>query len=440
MSRFRTMEAKERRYFGESTMGAEGGKEVEVWTRKKILTIAFLCRMLMVFYGRIHDYLFEVQYSDIDYKVFSDAAEHLYYGRSPYERTTYRYTPLLALLLMPVVKWPDFGKILFCGLDVAIGFLYFELWNNERITCAAAYHVKNDESRLKKIVVIFWLANPLTAVISSRGNADVLVCAAVLCTSYLLSRNQWWLAALVHGLFAVHLKLYPIIYLPSIYLSLSNFYSATSFVDLGKRLLLNVKGYAFVLISCGSFVVSVAVCYALYGAPYLSEALFYHLYRIDTRHNFSPYFYPLYLAAFEPERTRFIGLCAFVPQCILILWLALMYSDDLPFCWLLTTIGFVSFNKVCTSQYFIWYISLLPIALRTVEMPTRTAVSLVALWFTGQGLWLLPAYLFEFKGYNTFLFMWFASLLFLVINVAVMIQLIRHHVSAQQDLVAKKKL
>lgn len=61
MSRFRTMEAKEKRYSGESTVGAEDGKEVEVWTRKKILTIAFLCRMLMVFYGRIHDYLFEVK-------------------------------------------------------------------------------------------------------------------------------------------------------------------------------------------------------------------------------------------------------------------------------------------------------------------------------------------------------------------------------------------
>ena len=55
-------------------------------------------------------------------------------------------------------------------------------------------------------VAVFWLANPLTAVISARrvscilfvgkeygcfrGNADVLVCAAVLCTLYLLEKGR----------------------------------------------------------------------------------------------------------------------------------------------------------------------------------------------------------------------------------------------------------
>lgn len=35
------------------------------------------------------------------------------------------------------------GKIFFCVLDVAIGFLYFELSNSERINCTTAYHVVN---------------------------------------------------------------------------------------------------------------------------------------------------------------------------------------------------------------------------------------------------------------------------------------------------------
>lgn len=39
-------------------------------------------------------------------------------------------------------------------------------------------------------VLIFWLVNPLTIVISSRGNADVIVCASVLLTLYLLARNE----------------------------------------------------------------------------------------------------------------------------------------------------------------------------------------------------------------------------------------------------------
>uniref|UniRef100_A0A915Q443 GPI alpha-1,4-mannosyltransferase I, catalytic subunit n=1 Tax=Setaria digitata TaxID=48799 RepID=A0A915Q443_9BILA len=158
-------------------------KSENIWKRQQILLLSFLCRIILVYYGRIHDYLFEVHFTDIDYKVYSDAAEYIYLGRSPYERATYRYTPLLAWLLIPVVKWPDFGKILFCTVDVAVGFLYFEL-----STYCRTIHENEDE--LKKSMVIFWLANPLTAVISSRGNADVLVCAAVLWTLYLLLRNQ----------------------------------------------------------------------------------------------------------------------------------------------------------------------------------------------------------------------------------------------------------
>lgn len=44
-----------------------------------------------------------------------------------------------------------------------------------------------------------------------------------------------------------------------------------------------------------------------------------------------------------------------------------------------------------------------------------------------QGLWLASAYFLEFQGYNTFLLIWLAGLLFYSINVYVLVKIVRSH-------------
>uniref|UniRef100_A0A914RQ08 GPI alpha-1,4-mannosyltransferase I, catalytic subunit n=1 Tax=Parascaris equorum TaxID=6256 RepID=A0A914RQ08_PAREQ len=183
-----------------------------------------------------------------------------------------------------------------------------------------------------------------------------------------------------------------------------------------------------------SFALSILVYFLLYGNRYIYESLLYHISRTDTRHNFSPYFYSFYLLDGETTFSQLVGRIAFGPQAALILLISVRFYDDLPFCWMLLTMAFIAFNKVCTSQYFLWFISLLPIAQRSIEMSLKRSVVLSSMWVIAQAIWLLAAYFLEFWGVNSFLFIWLASLLFFSTNVFIVAQLITHYRDPFQNL------
>ncbi|CAA3025507.1 GPI mannosyltransferase 1 [Olea europaea subsp. europaea] len=299
-----------------------------------------------------------------------------------------------------------------------------------------------------------WLFNPFTFTIGTRGNCEPIVCAMILWIIICLM-NDWLLqAALWYGL-VVHLRIYPIIYALPIILVLHPLHfqpgKKPALVDWSSRKSKSVQGSSYMringlqgiriflasiftwrrlvfgIVSGSIFFILTGLCFYFYGWDFLDEALLYHLTRTDPRHNFSIYFYHIYLH-FEQEFSSLEKLISFLPQFIVQLVLVFRFAYDLPFCFFVQTVAFVAFNKVITAQYFVWFFCLLPLILPWSNMNLKwKGLACIFLWMGAQSHWLMWAYLLEFRGKNVFIQLWMASLLFLASNTYVLINIIRNH-------------
>ncbi|XP_065913797.1 GPI mannosyltransferase 1-like [Dysidea avara] len=404
-------------------------------TAKRLIAFSFLFRVALMFYGEVQDRYLDVKYTDIDYHVFSDGARHFTEGNSPFLRETYRYTPLLAILLSPnIFLFYSFGKVIFVICDVLCGILIREI-----------LLLRGINGTLSLFCSAIWLLNPVTATVSSRGNAEPLITGLILLTIYLLLTKRTVLSAISYGL-AVHMKMYPVIYALPLYLFLNNDYSEkvivistptrSGFVSApsmhGKIFgwqveeLFSKDRKVFTVTSFLTFAMTTAVMYVFYGNEFLQEAYLYHFTRTDIKHNFSVYFYMLYVTS-ESLLSRLISLMAFLPQLLLVVVTAIILHQDITLCLFVQTCVFVTFNKVCTSQYFLWYLVLLPLVVPYSKLNIHQAFVLTSSWFIGQALWLAPAYYLEFQGYDTYVLIWLAGLVFFCISCFIVSSILRHH-------------
>jgi len=138
----------------------------------------------------------------------------------------------------------------------------------------------------------------------------------------------------------------------------------------------------------------------------------------------------LYLSADQPQ-DLIQKVFMFLPQLLLLLMAAYYYSEksNLPFGMFIQAAIAVMYNPVMTSQYFFWFLSLLPLCLPNIKMSMIRCISLGCSWILSQAVWLFTAYKLEFQSFNSFYFLWLSGLLFFSVNVKVLIDIIRHYKS-----------
>ncbi|KAF3938765.1 hypothetical protein ABW19_dt0200898 [Dactylella cylindrospora] len=372
---------------------------------RSLLILSSVLRIVFLLYGLYQDATSVLKYTDIDYLVFTDAARYVSHGQSPYLRATYRYTPLLSWLLVPTIfppqyLWFSFGKVLFAAGDILAGYLIIQVLRNYGMT----------ERRAMKYASL-WLLNPMVMTISTRGSSEGLLGAMVIALLWAVEKKKVVLSGLLLGL-GVHFKIYPFVYGPSILL-----WMRPAVKPAGGGVVDLVKGFAtkdrivFTAAALGSFTLLNIVMFSAYGHEFVQHTFLHHVTRLDHRHNFSPYntllylnsspFTPSFTSLYPPPSTISIERLAFLPQLLLSSILIPFFAPyNLPTTMFAQTFAFVTFNKVVTSQYFMWYLVLLPFYLPHSSLLRKPFKGILALflWVVTQAAWLTMAFELEFMG------------------------------------------
>ena len=395
----------------------------------RVLLLGAILRAILVIYAMWHDANLPVRYTDADYFVFRDAAALVAVGSTPYARATFRYPPLVAWLLAPGESLgigAVWGKVLFCAADVGVGALLIGLLIARGETRSAARRAS-----------ALWLLSPLAATAASRGSSDALALLFVLAALHGVdaarrggngrggggSMGLWEAASGGVALgAAIYSRLFPIIYALPLALALG---------QSGIRVrmccgLLSPSVIVLTVATIATALILTASGIAAYGTDALTEAYYFHLSRVDARHNFSPLWYATYLASAAGgpgAKGPLKGVAVIVSTTLA----TLIAPRDLHLAVLIGTLAFVTLNAVVTAQYFNWWAALLPLVATRSRLSFSAALTLGAMWWGTELAWLFWAYKLEFKGEPVHGYLAGASLAFFMANVVLTLALLLYH-------------
>ncbi|WWD16022.1 hypothetical protein CI109_100447 [Kwoniella shandongensis] len=404
-----------------------------------LLIPSFFIHLLLLIYAEHVDSHPEryggLRYTDVDWRVVSDGARLIFHPQKgqeakgwlvnrlgwnigdPYERATFRYTPLLPLFLSPTLLHPLLGKLLLALTSLSIPPLL--LTPSSPATFWPTH--------------LLWTLNPFVLNITTRGSPEAIICLLVVLVIYSLQRKRDTWAGVALGL-AVSWKLYPFIYVASVWTYLAK---RRRYGWLGKEV------WKFGFVTAGTVVVVNGLLWSIWGQTFLEHTYLYHLHRLDHRHNFSPYFYPIYLSFFPSPSSPLEQssssstsallttilrhpLTSFLPQNTLVLLAGFVLTPvtGLEFAMFVQTTTFVIFNKVVTSQYFTWFLPLIPYIIPSLSFTRRKTAILISAWVAGQAIWLGTAYRLELMAQDVYLSVWMAGLVLFGISVWVIGEII----------------
>jgi phosphatidylinositol glycan class M len=381
----------------------------------RVFALGALLRVALVAFSLWADARLPVRFTDADYFVFRDAAAAVARGGSPYARATYRYPPLVALLLAPgeaLGLGAVWGKALFCAADVACGALV-----------VAAARAGGAPRAAARRAAALHLLSPFAAVLAARGSADALGGALLLAALAAAAARRPGAAGAALGL-AAHARLYPALLALPLALALRGRGPRARRVACG---LCHARVRRAAAAAAATFFAAGAAGVAAYGADAVDEAYLFHAARVDARHNFAVAWHATYLTG------RGVAGGGAVAAVASVLGGALAARGDLPLAAAVAVWALVAGNGVVTAQYFGWWQALLPLAAVRSRARAPAAAAAAAAWLAAEAHWLRWAYALEHRGEAVHDRLAAAAALFFAVNVAAAAALVAAHDWAAAD-------